>query len=63
MSNEIETVIKTSDGLRINVSEWDEGGVWIHLAHRHGGLHGALTRAEAQQLMAGLEAILAKGAV
>ena len=63
MSNEIETVIKTSDGLTINVSEWDEGGVWISLAHRHGSVYNSLTRAEAQQLIAGLEAILAKGAV
>ena len=60
MSNEIETVIKTSGGLRIDVSEWDEGGAWICLGHRHGDIHGALTRAEAQQLMAGLQAILAK---
>ena len=63
MSNEIETVIKTTDGLTVTASEWDEGGVWVHLAHRHGSIHGALTRAEAQQLLAGLEAILAKGAV
>jgi len=63
MSNEIETVIKTTDGLTIRASEWDDGGAWISLSHRHGSIHGTLTRVEAQQLLAGLEAILAKGAV
>jgi len=60
MSNDLETIIKTTDGLTISVSEWDDGGAWISLAHRHGSIYNSLTRAEAQQLLAGLQAILAK---
>ena len=60
MNDELETIIKTTDGLTIVVSSWDNGGAWINLIHRHGSIYNSLTRAEAQQLLAGLQAILAK---
>ena len=60
MSEEIETTIYTEDGIRVSVSEWDEGGAWLHLSQRGGTSHAVLTRAEAEQLLAGLQAILAK---
>jgi hypothetical protein len=60
MSEEIETIIKTEDGVRLSVSEWDDGGAWLHLSMRSGSAHAVLTSKEAEQLLAGLQAILAK---
>ena len=34
MSEELETTIYTEDGIRVSVSEWDEGGAWLHLSMR-----------------------------
>ena len=62
MNNELETNIKTADGVSVSVSEWDEGGAWINIMQRHGSMYTGLTRAETEQLVAGLQAILAKGA-
>ena len=63
MNNELETSIETQDGVTVSVSEWDDGGAWINIMQRHGSMYTGLTRAEAEQLVAGLQAILAKGAV
>jgi len=63
MREEIETTITTEDEVRVSVSEWDEGGAWLHLSMRGSTAHAALTRAEAQQLLAGLQAVLDAGAV
>ena len=60
MNNEIETSIKTEDGVRISVSEWDDNGAWMYLQGRGASMSAVLTRDEAQQLLAGLQAILAK---
>ena len=60
---EIETTIKTEDGVRVNIDQWDDGGAWLHLQLRGGSAYAALTRDEAQQLLAGLQAILAKEVV
>ena len=60
MANEIEVVIKTEDGVRVSVDSWDEGGAWLHLSMRHGTAAAVLTRAEAQKLLAGLQAVLAE---
>jgi len=60
MSDEIETTFYTADHSRVHVSEWDEGGSWVSLAVRGGSTHVVLTREETQQLIAGLQAILAK---
>ena len=60
MSEELETIISTEEGVRVSVSEWDDGGAWLHLSMRGSTAHAALTRAEAEQLLAGLQAILAK---
>jgi hypothetical protein len=58
--NEIETIISTEAGVRVSVNEWDDGGAWLHLSMRNGTVYAALTKDEAQQLLAGLQAILAK---
>jgi hypothetical protein len=57
---DIETTIHTDDGVRVSVDEWDDGGVWLHLQGRGASMHCTLTRAEAEQMLAGLQAILAK---
>jgi hypothetical protein len=62
MSEELETTIHTKDGMRVSMSEWDNGGVWLYLSMRHGDARAIFTREEAQQLLAGLQTILAKGA-
>lgn len=61
MRQEIETIIQTEDGVRVSVSEWDDGGAYLHLILRHGTAHVILTRNDAEKLMAGLGAILANG--
>ena len=60
MNDEIETSINTEHGVRVSVSEWDDGGAWMHLQGRNASMSTVLTRDEAQQLLAGLQAILAK---
>ena len=60
MNEEIETSINTEHGVRVSVSEWDDGGAWMHLQGRNASMSTVLTREEAQQLLAGLQAILAK---
>ena len=57
---DIETTIYTAEDVRISVDEWDSGGVWLHLQGRGASMHCTLTRAEAKQMLAGLQAILAK---
>lgn len=61
MNDEIEANIKTADGVSVSVSEYDDGA-WINIMTRHGSAYTPLTREEAEQLMAGLQSILAKGA-
>lgn len=63
MREEIEATILTEDGVRVSVSEWDDGGAWLHLTMRGSTAHAALTRAEAQQLLEGLQAVLNAEAV
>jgi ABC-type Zn2+ transport system substrate-binding protein/surface adhesin len=56
----IEVDIKTQEGTKVYVSEWDEGGAWIRLGVRNGSLYATLTREEANELSGCLQAILAK---
>jgi hypothetical protein len=60
MKEEVETSISTEHGVRVSVSEWDDGGAWMHLQGRNGSMSTVLTRSEAEKLVAGLQAILAK---
>ena len=60
MSEEIETIIYTEDNVRISVDEWDDGGVWLGFQSRGASMHATLTRAEAQRVLEGLQAILAR---
>jgi hypothetical protein len=60
MSDDIQTTIYTEDEVRVSVDEWDDGGVWLSLQGRGASMHTTLTRAEAEQMLKGLQAILAK---
>ena len=59
-TTEIDITIYTEDESRVSVTEWDDGGAWLKIGVKSGGAYTSLTRAEAQQLMEGLQAILAK---
>lgn len=56
----IEVNFKTQENINVHVSEFDDGGSWIRLGVRNGSLYAALTREETEQLIEGLQAILAK---
>jgi len=60
MTNEIETTIYTEEGVRISVDEWDDGGVWLSIRNNGASLYTTMTRADAEQLLAGLQKILNK---
>lgn len=57
---ELETSVKTQNGGRLSVSEWDDGAVWFHLSFSGGTAHTIVDREEAQRLLEGLQAIFAK---
>lgn len=56
--NELTTAFKTELGMRVSLDQWDEGGAYLHINHRHGSLGIPLTREEAQQLLANLQKVL-----
>jgi hypothetical protein len=58
--NDIITTIYTEDDVRIHVDEWDNGGVWLSLLRTGASMHCTLSRSEAEQMIKGLQAILAK---
>jgi hypothetical protein len=57
---DIETTINREDGTRISISNWDDGGAWLRIGRCGGDAYTVLTRDEAQQLLEGLQAVLAK---
>lgn len=59
MSNEIETSFNTEAEVRITVDQYDDG-VWLSLQGRRSMMSVPLTRAEAEQLLANLQLVLAK---
>ena len=60
MKEEIDITISTQNNVRVSLAEWDDGGVWLYLQGRQATMSTTLTRAEAQELMAGLIEILNK---
>jgi hypothetical protein len=60
MNNEIETTIYTEEGVRISVDEWDDGGVWLSIRNNGASIYATMTRADAEQILAGLQKILNK---
>ena len=57
---EIEKTIRVESGAYLHVSEWDDGGAWLKLGENRSSIYTPLTRAEAEQLVETLQAILAK---
>lgn len=57
---ETNTIIHTEEKVRISIAEYDEGGAWLSLQASGASMYAVLTRAEAEQLLVGLQAILAK---
>jgi hypothetical protein len=57
---EITATVYTETDFRIHIDEWDSGGVWFSLRNDRASIHTPLTRKEAQQMLAGLQAILVK---
>jgi hypothetical protein len=49
-----ETIFTTEDGVRVSVSEWDDGGAWISLQMRGASTYVSLTKDEAESMIAGL---------
>jgi hypothetical protein len=60
MKEEVDIVISTENNVRVNLCEWDDGGVWLYLQGRQASMSTTLTRSEAEQMLAGLQALLAK---
>ena len=58
MTEENETIVRTETGVRVSVDAWDDGGAYLHFCYRHGTLGVAMTRQEAQQILAGLQVAL-----
>ena len=52
------TLIKAEQDTNIFVDAWDEGGVWLSIQHRFGSAHATLTKKQAQEMIAALQAIV-----
>jgi hypothetical protein len=58
-----EVEIKTKQGVKVHISEWNDGGAWLRMGLHNGSVYAALTREEAEQMLKGLQTILAKEVV
>ena len=57
MANEIETSFNTEAEVRLSVDQYDDG-VWLSLQGRRASMSVPLTRAEAEELLINLQAVL-----
>ena len=57
-----EIEITSQTGVNVYVSEWDDGGLWIRLGLSNGSIYTALNREQAEQMLKGLQELLAKEA-
>lgn len=60
---DIAITVYTETNFRIYLDEWDGGGLWLSLNGDRASIYTPLTRKEAQQMLEGLQCILAKDAV
>ena len=58
METELETVVRSEEGIRVSVDTWDEGGAYLHFIAKHGSMGVVLNRQEAQQILSGLKKVL-----
>lgn len=56
---EIETSFNTEAEVRVSLDQYDDG-VWLSLQSRRASMGLPMTRAEAEQLLANLQAVLAQ---
>ena len=56
---DLETIIRTEDGIRLSIDNWDDG-LWLSLKSGNASMHVIFTREEAEQMLVGLQNILAK---
>jgi hypothetical protein len=54
-----EVAVKNDDYGRLSVSRYDKD-FWVHMMHRHGTAHVTFTREQIEQLVAGLQRLLAE---
>jgi hypothetical protein len=59
MTNQIETSFNTEANVRVNVDQ-DDNGAWLSLQGFRASMYVPLTRAEAEQLLANLQLVLAQ---
>jgi hypothetical protein len=59
MTTEIETSFSTEAEVRVSLDQYDDG-VWLSLQGRRASMGLPMTRAEAEQLLANLQAVLAQ---
>ena len=57
---DVQTTIYTEKNVRISIDEWDDGEVWFSLRNDTSSMFTTFTREEAEQVIKGLQAILAK---
>ena len=58
--SEIKTTIYTQEGVRIALDQWDDNGLWLSLQGHGASMFTTLNRAEAEELLANLQAVLAQ---
>ena len=56
---DLNTIIHTEDGVRVSIDNWDDG-LWLSLKFQNASMHATFTREEAEQMLIGLQNILAK---
>jgi len=56
--DEIIITVNTEDGVQISVSDWENGGVWFNVRVPNARMSANMTRNEAEQLVAALQAVL-----
>ena len=59
MTEDTSITIHTKERFRVHLDKFDDG-LWMSLRNDNAGIHTYFTYAEAEQLLAGLQAILAK---
>lgn len=60
MDRDITVTVYTETDFRIHIDEWDNGGIWFSVRNDRASIHTPLTHKEAQQMLEGLQSILAK---
>lgn len=60
MTTETSKILYTQEGVRIAFDQWDENGLWLSLQGQGASMYTTLNRAEAEELLANLQTVLAQ---